>query len=148
MSPFAGQVFTMRSGHWDHDVSVHAPQVILPDGMPRRVRVTHEVLDFMFGDGQTPLRQAMTALVNATVVNPRVDPRLQTLIDQAAGRMGLGTAPEQFIAAVEAVVAQASLAASDDHVMIAMRRLKRLVAEYRTWAKVAADRSAAVTCCP
>jgi len=134
VSPFAGQVFTMRFGHWDHDVSVHAPQVILPDGMPRRVRVTHEVLDFMFGDGQ-----AMTALVNATVMNSRVDPRLQTLIDQAAGRMGLGTPPEQFIAEVEAVVAQASLAASDDHVMIAMRRLKRVVAEYRTWAKVAAD---------
>ncbi len=33
---------------------------------------THAVLDFLFGDGQTPLRQAMTALVNAGTLNPLV----------------------------------------------------------------------------
>lgn len=137
VSPFAGQVLTMRFGPWDHDVSVHVCQVTLPDGMPRRVRVTHAVLDFMFGDGQTPLRQAMTALVNATTLNPRVPAPLGAVIDQAAGKMGLEVPAEEFIATVERVVALAGLDAVDEHVATAMRRLERVVDEYRTWARVA-----------
>ena len=138
VNAFAGQVLTMRFGPWDHDVSVHACQVTLPDGMPRRVRVTHAVLDFMFGDGQTPLRQAMTALVNATTLNPAVPQPLHAAIDQAARKMGIGVPAEEFIAAVEKVVALADLAAAaDEHAATAMRRLERVVDEYRTWARVA-----------
>jgi hypothetical protein len=138
VNAFAGQVLIIRFGPWDHDVSVHACQVTLPDGTPRRVRVTHTVLDFMFGDGQTPLRQAMTALEHATALNPQVPAPLRAAIDQAARKMGIGVPAEQFIAAVEKVVLLAGLAFGDEHVETAMRRLKRVVGEYRTWAKVTA----------
>lgn len=138
VNALAGQVLTMRFGPWDRDVSVHACQVTLPDGTPRRVRVTHAVLDLMFGDRQTPLRQAMTALVNATALNPQVPAPLRAAIDQAAGKMGIGIPAEQFIAAVEKVVLLAGLAATDEHPETAMRRLERMTGEYRTWAKVTA----------
>jgi hypothetical protein len=138
VNSFAGQVLTMRFGPWDHNVSVHACQVTLPDGMPRRVRVTHAVLDFMFGDGQTPLRQAVTALEHATALNLRVPAPLRAAIDQAARKMGVGVPTEQFIAAVEKVVLLVGLAVGDEHVETAMRRLERVVREYRTWAKVTA----------
>lgn len=118
-------------------MSVHACQVTLPDGTQRRVRVTHAVLDFLFGDGQTPSRQAMTALVNATTLNPRVPQPLHAAIDQATRKMGIGVPVDQFIAAVEKVVALAGLAAADEHAATAMRRLERVVQEYRTWARVA-----------
>ena len=135
VNAFAGQVLTMRFGPWDQDVSVHACQVTLPDGMPRRVRVTHAVLDFLFGDGQTPLRQAMTALVNAGTLNPLVLQSLRSAIERAAGKMGLGVPPQLFMA--EKVVALAGLAAPDERVATAMRRLERVVKEYRAWAKAA-----------
>ena len=138
VNAFAGQALTMRFGPWDHDVSVHACQVTLPDGMPRRVRVTHAVLDFMFGDGQTPLRQAMTALEHATALNPQVPAPLRAVIDQPARKMGAGVPAEELIAAVEKVVLLAGLAIGDEHVQTAMRRLERVVREYRTWAKVTA----------
>jgi hypothetical protein len=109
----------------------------LPDGMPRRVRVTHAVMDFMFGDGQTPLRHAMTALVNATTLNPAIPQALHAAIDQAAQKMGIGVPTEQFIAAVEKVVALAGLTAADAHAATAVRRLERVVEEYRTWARAA-----------
>ena len=135
-SPFAGQVLTMRLGPQERDVSVHACQVTLPDGTPRRVRVTHAVLDFMFGDGQTPLRQAMTALTHAAVMNPRVPAPLQAAIDQAARAMGLGVPVEQFIAAVEKVMALTGLDPADKNVATAMRRLEQVLEEYHTWARV------------
>jgi hypothetical protein len=50
--------------------------------------------------------------------------------------MGLEVPAEQFIAAVEKVVTRAPLAVADQHVVIAMRRLERVVDEYRTWSKV------------
>lgn len=137
VSPFAGQLLTMRYGPWDQDVSVHACQVLEPGGQQRRVRVTHAVLDFLFGDGQTPLRQAMTALVHATGMNPRVRPQLRAAIEQAASAMVPGVPLKQFIASVEAVVSLAPLAVADEHVMVAMRRLERVVTEYRAWAAAA-----------
>jgi hypothetical protein len=135
-NPFAGEVLTMRFGPQERDVSVHACQVTLPDGTPRRVRVTHAVLDFMFGDGQTPLRQAMTALTHAAVMNPRVPAPLQAAIDQAARAMGLGVPVEQFIGAVEKVVALTGLDAADQSVAGAMRRLEQVLEDYHTWARV------------
>ena len=101
------------------------------------MRVTHAVLDLMFGDGQTPLRQAMTALVNADTLNPLVPQPLRSAIERAASKMGLGVPPELFIAEVEKVVALAGLAAPDERVATAMRRLERVVKEYRAWAKAA-----------
>jgi hypothetical protein len=135
-SPFAGQVLTMRFGPQERDVSVYACQVILPGGAPRRVRVTHAVLDFMFGDGQTPLRQAMTALTHAAMGNPRVPAQLQATIDQAARAMSLGVPVERLTAAVDKVVALVGLDAADDNVTDATRRLEQVALEYKIWVRI------------
>jgi hypothetical protein len=138
-SPFAGQRLTMRFGHWEEGVTAYACQVTLPGGQQRRVRVTNTVMDFLFGDGQTPLRQAMTAVTNATLGNPRIPGQMQAVIEQAARKMGMTVPVRQFVDAVENVVALAPLAAGDQNALIAMRRLQRVVEEYRTWA-ASADR--------
>lgn len=130
-SPFVGQVLTMRFGFQERDVSVHACQVTLPDGAQRRVRVTHAVLDLMFGDGQTPLRQAMTVLTHAAIGNPRVPAQLQAVIDRAARAMSPGIPAERFISAVDGVVALVGLDAADENVAAAIRRLERTALEYR-----------------
>jgi hypothetical protein len=130
-NPFAGQVLTMRFGFQERDVSVHACQVALPDGTQRRVRVTHAVLDLMFGDGQTPLRQAMTVLTCAAMGNPRVPAQLQVTIDQAARAMSLGIPTERLTTAVDRVVALVGLDAADENVAAAIRRLERAALEYR-----------------
>ena len=135
-SPFAGQVLTMRLGPQEGDVSVHACQVTMPDGAPRRVRVTHAVLDFMFGDGQTPLRQAMTALTHAAMGNPRVPTQLQAVIDQAAGAMSLGVPVERLTDAVARVVTLVGLDADDENVAAAISCLEQVALEYQTWMRV------------
>ena len=135
-SPFAGQVLTMRFGPQERDVSAHACQVTLPDGAQRRVRVTHAMLDFMFGDGQTPLRQAMTALTHAAMGNPRVPAQLQAVIDQAARAMSLGVPAERLIAAVARVVALVGPDAADENVAAAIRRLEQVALEYSIWVRV------------
>lgn len=135
-SPFAGQVLTMRFGPQERDVSVHACQVTLPGGAPRRVRVTHAVLDFMFGDGQTPLRQAMTALTHVAMGNPRVPAQLQATIDQAARAMSLGVPVERLTAAVDKVVALVGLDAADENVADAIRRLEQAALEYKIWVRI------------
>jgi hypothetical protein len=136
MSPFAGQVLTMRFGPQERDVSVHACQLTLPGGAPRRVRVTHAVLDFMFGDGQTPLRQAMTALTHAAMGNPRVPAQLQATIDQAARAMSLGVPVERLTAAVDKVVALVGLDAADENVADTLRRLEQVALEYKIWVRI------------
>jgi hypothetical protein len=137
-SPFAGQVLTMRFGPRERDVSAHACQVTLPDGTPRRVRVTHAVLDFMFGDGQTSLRQAMTLLTHASMGNPRVPVSLQAAINEAARAMGRGVPAERLITAVDRVVALVGLDAADENVAAAIRRLEQAALEYRIWVRVTA----------
>jgi hypothetical protein len=37
-----------------------------------QVRATYEVIDWLFGDGQTALRQAMTAVAQAAAITPQV----------------------------------------------------------------------------
>ena len=58
--------------------------------------------------------------------------------DQAQMPAGLVATTEatEFIAAVEKVVALASLAVADEHVTTAMRRLEWVMDEYRTWPKI------------
>jgi len=51
-------------------MTAYACQVSLPHGQQQRV--TNAVMDFLLGDGETPLRQAITALPHAAVMNPRV----------------------------------------------------------------------------
>lgn len=141
VTPFAGQQLTVRYGPWDSsDVSVHAPLVTAPDGQPRRVRATNEVIAFLFGDAEAPLRQAMHALVNATQMHPRLDTRLLHLIDNAASAMRPGLPAGRFITAVEAIVAQGVLAEGDGRVMTLLHRLQRLALEYRAWETMNAAR--------
>ena len=135
-SPFAGQILTMRFGPQERDVSVHACQVTLPGGAPRRVRVTHAVLDFMFGDGQTPLRQAITALTHVAIGNPRIPAQLQATIDQAARAMRLGVPVERLTAAVDKLVALVGPDAADENVADAIRRLEKAAIEYKIWAQI------------
>jgi hypothetical protein len=135
-NPFVGQVLTMRFGPQERDVSAHACQVTLPDGSPRHVRVTHAVLDFMFGDGQTPLRQAVAALTHAAIGNPRVPALLQAVIGQAARMMTLAVPVERLTTAVDRVVAIVGPDAADENVAAAIRRLEPVALEYRMWVKV------------
>jgi hypothetical protein len=135
-SPFADQVLTMRFGPQERDVSDHDCLVTLPDGAQRRVRVTHAVLDFMFGDGQTPLRQAITALTHAATGNPRIPVQLQAEIDQAARATTLGVPVERLTAAVDKVVAIVGPDAADENVAAAIRRLEQVALEYRMWVLV------------
>jgi hypothetical protein len=68
---FAGQQLLVRHGPWDTDVSFHAPQVTEKDtGRQVRVRATYEVIDWLFGDGQSALRQAMTKVAQAVAMTP------------------------------------------------------------------------------
>jgi len=91
-------------------------------------------IDFLFGDGQTPLRQAMTALTHAAKWNPRVHPQLQAVIDWAAPKMGHEVRSGSSSARWRAWWALEPLAIGDENVTIAMRRLQRVVEEYRAWA--------------
>jgi hypothetical protein len=135
---FAGQQLVMRFGPWaPDDVTVHACQVTLPGGMPRRVRVTDTVLDMLFGDGQTPLRQAVVTLYNVATQNPAVPGPLRAAIDRAADALGMGIPAGVLVGAVEKVVALAGLAVPDERVATALRRLERVVREYRAWAGAA-----------
>ena len=150
-NPFANQFLRVRVGHLRGDVTFHAAQVLMPDGRERRVRVTSEVLNLLFEDGQTPLRRALTELVHATVGNPGVDPAFREIVEQAAQAQGKSAASAEavyaevmptaeFIAAVEAVVAAAPDATPlDIHAAIALRKLESVIKEYKAWAKVQAQ---------
>lgn len=65
--------------------TAYACQVSLPHGQQQRV--TNAVMDFLVGDGETPLRQAITALPHAAVMNPQVPAQLRPVIDQAARKI-------------------------------------------------------------
>jgi hypothetical protein len=130
---FARQVLRVRIGQRE-DVSPHATQVQLADGRPWRARVTNEIINLLFEDGQTPTRRAMRDLYYATSGNPRVNPAFQQVVNRAADAM---TANDHtFFAAVQAVVA----AAPDDRNLggtagPALRRLKAVVDEYKRWTR-------------
>jgi hypothetical protein len=130
---FARQVLRVRIGQRE-DVSPHAAQVQLADGRPWRARVTNEIINLLFEDGQTPTRRAVRDLYYATSGNPSVDPAFQQVVNRAADAMG--ASEDAFFAAVQAVVA----GAPDDrslggHEGPALRRLKAVVDEYERWAR-------------
>ena len=101
---FASQVLRVRIGQRD-DVSPHAAQVQLADGRPWRARVTNEIINLLFEDGQTPTRRAVRDLYYATSGNPSVDPAFQQVVNRAADAMG--ASEDAFFAAVQAVVTAA-----------------------------------------
>lgn len=144
VNQFAGQVLRVRFGQGQEDVSFTSAQVRLADGSERRVRVTHEVVNLLFEDGQTPLRRALTAVVHATLYNPAVDPAFRKTVSQAADAQvrsvcaaGEDRIPtSEFVAAVQAVIAEARNADPlDVHSAVAVRRLETVVADYQAWSK-------------
>lgn len=140
---FAGQVLRVMVGPWSKDVSFASAQVRLADGTERRVRVTLEVINLLFEDGETPLRRALTDVVHATIGNPNVGGDFEQVVLQAAkaqaqsvsaaGEDRIPTA--EFIAAVHAVLdkAEKSPAQLDIYSTMALRRLERVVDDYEAW---------------
>jgi hypothetical protein len=76
----------------------------------------------------------VVALTHAAWGNPRIPDQLQAAIDRVTGKMGRDVPVAELISAVESVVALWTLAGSDVNAAIAMRRRRRVVGEYRTWA--------------
>jgi hypothetical protein len=144
---FAGQALRVRIGQCDQDVSFISAQVRLADGTEHRVRVTYEVVDLLFGDGQTPLRQALTQVIQAAVGNPAVDGAFQQVADRAAlaqaqsvpaaGENRISAA--EFVQAVRAVLDEARNFPNglDAHSAQAVWRLDQVVADYEAWRKAA-----------
>jgi hypothetical protein len=142
INQFAGQVLRVRFGPCQKDVSFASAQVRLADGSERRVRVTYDVVNLLFEDGQTPLRRALTAVVHATLGNSAVDPVFQDIVRRAADAQvsSVSSAGENripttdFIAAVQAIVDKARTADPlDVHSAVAVRRLEKVVADYQAW---------------
>jgi hypothetical protein len=66
------------------DVSFHAPRIIEKDtGQQMRIRATYEVIDWLFGGGQTALRQAITEVAHAVAMTPKANPKLVEAVDRA-----------------------------------------------------------------
>jgi hypothetical protein len=135
-SRFSGQELLVRYGPWEGDVSFHAAQIREEgSGILRRVRVTYEVIDLLFGDAQTALRQAMTAVAQAAAGNPLVDPKLRALIDRATTAQGLDVSVADFVAAAEQVAGSAPLGySSGARLSRGLQWLERAVRQYRAWA--------------
>lgn len=135
-SRFAREELLVRYGAWDGDVSFHSPLIRdTGSGKPMRVRATYEVIDWLFGDGQTALRQAMTAVAQALAITSRVSPELVELVNKATAAMGLDVPTSDFIAAVEQVADSAVLGyRAGLQLSQALLRLERAVLQYQAWA--------------
>lgn len=72
----------VRVGHCDQNVSFNSVQAQLADGTERRV--THEVTNLLYEDGETPLRRALTQFVRATLSNPEVAETFAHTVHRAA----------------------------------------------------------------
>ncbi len=144
---FAGQVLRVRIGPRDQEVSFYSVQVRLADGTERRVRVTNEVMDLLFGNGQTPLRQALTQMVFAAVGNDAVDGAFQQVALRAAHAQAQSApaagenriSDAELVAAVRAVLDQARNFPDglDAHAAQAVRRLEQVVEDYERWRRAA-----------
>ena len=64
-----------------------------------RVRASYEVIGWLFGGGQTALRQAMTAVAWAVAVTAGVSPDLADLAGTAATALALDVPVGDFVAA-------------------------------------------------
>jgi hypothetical protein len=134
-SRFAGQQLLVRHGPWDGDVTFHAPQIIEKDtGHPVRIRATYEVIDWLFGDGQTALRQAMTKVAQAIAMTPNANPKLVELVGKAATAQNPDLPIEDFIAAATEVAEHAVLGSRDGATLSrALLDLERAVQQRQAW---------------
>ncbi|MEW1912350.1 hypothetical protein AB0442_28590 [Kitasatospora sp. NPDC085895] len=146
---FASQTLRARYGPWAGDIPFFSCTVVDPDGTELKVRVTDEILNVIFGDGQTALRRALTALVHATLYSPDVDPDFRRLVDQAAHLQARSTptaaqtghdtrTTAEFVQAVNDVLTAGERSRpSNPHIESALRYLTNVVWEYQTWARAA-----------
>jgi hypothetical protein len=134
-SRFAGQELLVRYGLWDEEASFHAPEIRdTASGSPMRIRATYEVIDWLFGDGQTALRQAITAVAQAVAITPLVNPELVELVDSATSLQSREVPVAEFVAAVDRVAESAPIGyPAGAQLNQALRRLERAVAQYRAW---------------
>lgn len=116
-------------------MSFHAPQIIEKDtGRPVRVRATYEVIDWLFGDGQTALRQAMTKVAQAVAMTPNTNRTLVELVDKATTAQNPDLPIEDFIAAAAEVAGYAVLGYRDGASLSrALRELERAVGQRQVW---------------
>ncbi len=137
-SRFAGQQLLVRHGPWEGDVTFHAPQIIEKDtGRPRRIRATYEVIDWLFGDGQTALRQAMTRVARAIAMTPNTNTKLVELVDKATRAQNPDLRVEDFIAAAADVAENAVLAYRDGATLSrALLDLERAAQQRQAWERV------------
>ena len=143
---FTGQLLRVRIGRCAQDVSFHSAQVRLADG-ERRVRMTQEVLNLLFEDGETPLRRALTQVVHATVGNPAVGAAFRETVERAAtaqaqsvSAAGESRIPtSEFIHAVLAIIEEwrADPDGVDVYADQAVRRLEQVVDDYESWRQAA-----------
>ncbi|MEY9839359.1 hypothetical protein [Streptacidiphilus sp. EB103A] len=146
---FAAQTLRARYGPWTGDVSFHTALLVEADGTQRRVRVTDEILNMLFGDGQTALRRALTALVHAAIYSPDVDPTFRELVETAAhvqarsvpaaaAQNGEVRTTAEFVKAIQDVLdAGERSRPRDPRVDLALSRLKSIVVDYTAWARAA-----------
>lgn len=134
-SRFAGQQLLVRHGPWNGDVSFHAPQITEKDtARAVRVRATYEVIDWLFGGGQTALRQAMTKVAQAVAMTPNTNRTLVELVDKAITAQNPGLPIEDFIAAAAEVAGHAVLGYRDGASLSrALRDLEQAVQQRQAW---------------
>ena len=129
LAGFAGQELMVRHGPWDGDVTFHAPQ-ITEKGTGRlvRIRATNEVIDWLFGDGQAALRQAMTKVAQAVAMTPNTNRTLAELVDKATTAQDPDLPIKDFIAAATDVAEHAVLGYRDGGTLSrALHELERAV---------------------
>lgn len=136
-SRFAGQELLVRHGPRDGDVSFHAPQITEKNtGRPVRVRATYEVIDWLFGDGQTALRQAMTKVAHAVATTPNANQTLVELVEKATTAQNPDLPIEHFIAAAAELAEHAVLGYRDSASLSrTLRELERAVQQRQVWAE-------------
>jgi hypothetical protein len=134
-SRFAAQELLVRHGPWDGDVTFHAPQIIEKDtGRPVRVRATYEVIDWLFGDGQTALRQAMTKVAQAIAMTPNANRTLVELVDKATIVQNPDLPIGDFISAASRVAEHANLGYRNGaNLSRALLDLERAVLQRQAW---------------
>ena len=99
-----------------------------------RIRATHEVIDWLFGDGQIALRQAMTKVAQAITVTANIHPKLAELVDKATTAQNPNMPIEDFIAAVTDVAEHAVLGYRDDATLSrALHEPERAVRQRQVW---------------
>lgn len=133
---FGGQMLRVRIGQQPAaGVSAYAAMVHLPDGSPRRIRVTDRVMDLLLNDGETPMRQQMGPVYHAVIAAPDADAILRQAVTDASNTMNpLRFTAEQFVDAVHTVLETAEThPTNDDRATAALNRLADAYTAYQAW---------------